>query len=87
MVGVLRDVAGPLRGNFRVRENRRDRTLRLARPAIDALVRVDVELILALVDAVNGANFNSARIICTDAGLSNDVSHAKQRSTHSFLNI
>src|SRR5690606_40951306 len=43
---VLLDVVGPLRGDVGVREDRGDGALRLAGAAIDALVRVDVVLVL-----------------------------------------
>src|SRR5690606_19211128 len=72
---VLLNVVGPLRGDVRIREDRGDGALRLAGAAIDTLVRVDVVLILALVDAVDRADLDAARVLGADAGLGDDVGH------------
>src|SRR5690606_29422710 len=72
---VLLDVAGPLRRDIGVREDRGDRALRLARATIYALIRVDVILILALVDAVHRADLDAARVLGADTGLGDDVRH------------
>lgn len=75
VLGVLGHEARPLAGDIRVGEDRLNRALGLAGSAIDALVRVDVVLILTLVNAVDGAHFDAARILCVDAGLNDDVGH------------
>ena len=75
MLCVLGDETGPFGRHIRVRKDGLDRTLRLTRAAIDALVRVDVVLILTLVDAVDGTNFYAARVLRVDAGLNDDVRH------------
>src|SRR3989454_11364180 len=49
-VPVLRDVGLPLRRRVFLGKDSGDRALGLARAAVDALVGVDVELVLALVD-------------------------------------
>src|SRR5262245_54315510 len=43
--------------------------------AVDALIRVDVEHRLALVDAVDRTHFHARLVLDVDAGLSNDVRH------------
>src|SRR5690606_41741267 len=73
---VLRDVLGPLRGHVRVREDGGHRAFRLARAAVDALVRVDVVLVLTLIYAVHRANLDAARILGPDARLGDDVRHS-----------
>ena len=48
---------------------------RLARTAVDALVGVDVEHPLALVDAVHGAFLDARLVKHINAGLRDDVGH------------
>ena len=72
---VLRDVVAPFGGHIRVREDRLHRTLGLARPAVDALIRVDEVLVVGLVDAVHGAHLDAARVLCADARLRDYVGH------------
>ena len=52
-----------------------DRADRFARAAVHALVRVDVEHALALVDAVDGAFFDACSVKHINAGLRDDVGH------------
>src|SRR2546422_1228201 len=73
---VFGDIALPLRRRVFLREDRRDRALRLAGPAVDALVRVNVELVLPLVDAVHRAHVYAGAILHADAGFRDDVRHA-----------
>ena len=47
----------------------------LAGAAIDALVRVNHEEVLPLVEAVDGAHFDTVGVLTFDAGLSDDVGH------------
>ena len=47
----------------------------LANAAVDALVGMDDQHVLALVEAVDGADFNAIGIFAFDAGFSDDVSH------------
>ena len=75
VVRILRHVAGPLTWYVGIGKNRLDRALRLAGAAIDTLVRVDVVLILTLVNAVDGANFDATCVLRVDAGLNDDVGH------------
>jgi hypothetical protein len=53
--------------------DRIDRTFRLAHPAIDAFVRVDDEHVLALVEAVHGADFDAVHGFAADAALVDNV--------------
>jgi hypothetical protein len=46
-----------------------------ASAAINALVGVNEELIVTFVDALDWANFDAGAVFCSDAGLSDDVSH------------
>src|SRR3989441_1494769 len=56
-----------------VRLDRVDRAFRLADPAIDAFVRVDDEHVLALVEAVHGANLHAIHQLALDAAFVDDV--------------
>src|SRR2546426_6494521 len=78
-VAVLRDVRLPLRRRVFLREDRGDRTLGLAGTAIDALVGVDVELILALVDTVHRTDIHAGAILQIDARLGDNVRHRGSR--------
>ena len=64
-------------------KNGADRAGRDARAAVDALVRVNVELIVALVNALDWANFDAGGIFGADAGLRDDVCHVD----HLFLKL
>src|SRR6185295_14688000 len=58
-----------------IRHDRLGRAFRLADPAVDALVRVDDEHVLALVEAVHGADFDAVHVLALDAGFGDDVGH------------
>src|SRR5690606_20222605 len=73
---VLIDVVDPLRRHIGVREYRRDRAFRLTGVAVNALVRADVVLVLALVYAVHRAHLDAARVLGPDARLRYHVRHA-----------
>src|SRR6476469_4761185 len=72
---VLRDEVLPLLGDAVVRKDGLDRAGRLACLAVDALVGMDVVLVLALVDAVDGAHFDAGLVPHPDARLGNDERH------------
>src|SRR5438093_8507369 len=80
-VPILGDIRLPLRRRVFLRENRGDGALRLAGAAIDAFVRVDIQLILTLVDAVHGADIHARPILQIDAGLCDDVRHSGSRQS------
>ena len=42
---------------------------------INTLVRVNIELVVAFVNTFDWANFDAGAVFCSDAGLSNDMSH------------
>ena len=65
---VLLDERRPLGWHLGVGENRLHRALGLARPAVDALVWVDVVLILSFVDAVHRADVDARGVLGSDAG-------------------
>src|SRR2546427_12383782 len=73
---VLLDEGGPLLRHAVVREDRLDRARRLAGLAVDALVGVDVELILPLVDAIDGTDLDAGLVLHPDAGLGDHERHA-----------
>jgi hypothetical protein len=81
MIGVDLDVLLPLIGNVFVAINRFDGTGWLAGAAINTLVRIDekllcaikIRLILTRVNAVDGADVNTGRVLRADAGFANYV--------------
>jgi hypothetical protein len=81
MIGVDLDVRLPLIGNVFVAINRFDGTGWLAGAAINTFVRVDEELlrafeislVLTRVNAVDGADVNTGRVLRADAGFANYV--------------
>jgi len=64
-------------GDFVFREDRLHGAHGLARPAVNALVRVDEELIGPLVDAVNRAHLNASLVLHVDARFSDHVRHLR----------
>src|SRR5829696_2478889 len=66
----------PFVGQRVLGEDRLDRTLGLAGTAIDALLWIDDEDPLELVDAVDGAYVHAGEVFDVDAGLGDDVRHA-----------
>src|SRR4051812_15198769 len=57
-------------------EDRLDRAFRLAGTAVDALLGIDHEDPVGLVDAVDGAHVDARFVLDVDAGLADDVRHA-----------
>src|SRR5688572_2055559 len=72
---VQLDEALPLVRSLVLREDRLDRTDRLARAAIDALVGMNEELILALVDAIDRAHLHAGLVLDVDARLGDHIRH------------
>jgi len=56
-------------------KDRRHRALRLACPAVDALVWMYVKLVRSFIDAVNGAYVDTRFVFYIDAGFSDYVRH------------
>src|SRR5262249_42463717 len=75
VLAVLVDERRPLLGHAVVREDRLHRARGLTRLAVDALVGVDVVLVLALVDAVHGADLDTGLVLHPDARLGDDERH------------
>jgi hypothetical protein len=69
-----------IRRNVTLRENRARWTDTEARTAVNAVIGVNEELIVALVNAIHGADFDARAVLHTDAGLSNhrEASHTAQ---------
>src|SRR5690554_4304464 len=74
---VLVDVGGELRRHVYLGVDGVHGAGRHAGAAVDALVRVDVELIVRLVDALDGADVHAGRVLNADAGFSDYVSHGR----------
>src|SRR5450759_424835 len=80
-LGVLGiDLQPLLQAGLGVRLDGVGRAFRLAYPAIDAFVRMKHQHVLALVEAVHGADFDAVGIFALDAGFSDDVSHPRLRN-------
>ena len=62
-----------------IRLDRVDRAFGLAHPAIDAFVGVDDEHVLALIEAINRADFHAIHQLTFDAVLVDDVGHGAGR--------
>jgi hypothetical protein len=65
------------RRNIFFRENRGHRALGLARTAIDALVGVDEELLVAFINAIDGTDVDTRLVLDADARFSDHVGHAR----------
>src|SRR3954468_15000073 len=57
-------------------EDRRHRTLGLARAAVDALVGMNEQLLLTFVDAIDGTDVDARAVLRIDAGFGDDVGHS-----------
>src|SRR5919202_986716 len=77
VVGVDLDEVLPLRRYLVLGEDRVDRALRLTGAAVDALVRVDVVLLVVVgrVDAVDRTDGHATGVLDSDARFRNDVGH------------
>src|SRR5688572_31528820 len=69
------DEALPLIGRLVFREDRLDRAHGLAGAAVDALVGVDEELVLAFVDAIDRAYLDAGLVLDVDARLGDHMRH------------
>jgi hypothetical protein len=72
---VFSDKALLVGGNIFFWEDGADRASRNASATVNALVWVDVELVVAFIDALDGANFDAGAIFGSNAGLGNHMSH------------
>src|SRR5947207_1655492 len=69
------DEALPLVRGLVLGEDRLHRAHRLTRPAVDALVGMDEELRVALVDAVHGTDIDARLVLDASAGLNDHIRH------------
>src|SRR4029434_6668719 len=70
----------PLIGGLVLCEDRLHRAYRLTGPAVDALVRMDVEHRVAFVDAVDRTHLDTGLVLHVDARLRDDIRHLDLRS-------
>jgi hypothetical protein len=78
---VLLDIACPVIGDIFLWENSLNWALRLTGSTIDALVGVDVVLILALVNAIGRAHVNTRGVFYSNTWFTNDTGHTAARRT------
>ena len=69
------DVLLEIRGYVLFRKNRGHRALGLAGAAIDAFVRMDVELVRAFINAIDRAHVDAGAVLGVLAGFCYDVGH------------
>jgi len=72
---ILLNVGCPFLGHVGVRENGRYWTFRFTGAAINTLVGVNVVLVLTLIYAINGTNFDAACVFGPNTRLGDDVRH------------
>lgn len=75
MRAVLGGKARPFARNVFFWEDRADWASGDASAAVNALVGVNVELVVAFVDALDGANFDTGAVFGSDTRLGDYVSH------------
>jgi hypothetical protein len=81
--GILAvEVKPPVEIRLGVRLDSVDWALRLSDAAIDALVGMDDEHIVALIEAVDRANFDAIGVFALDANFSDDVGHRSHMAMH-----
>src|SRR5690606_30422107 len=56
---------------------RADGAFRLAYAAINALIGVDNQHVLALVETIHGADFHAIGVFAADAGFGHDIGHGR----------
>ena len=72
---IQSDEMAPLRRNSDVWKYCLDGALALARIAVSALIRIDVELRIVLIKAIAGTNGDAVGVLAIVARLANDVGH------------
>src|SRR5581483_9264349 len=75
--GVELNETGPLLGNFLIEEDRLHGALGHARPAVDAVGRIDVELLLVAEEALHRTDHDAVRVLAAAARLGHDVGHRR----------
>src|SRR5215831_9628531 len=71
-LGVERDVVLPLRGDRSLVKNSLNWTLGNARLAVDAFLRVDIERLFTLMEALARADDNAVGVLAANARFGND---------------
>src|SRR5688572_21603664 len=84
---VLLDEGDLVRRDVLFGEDRGHRALRLASAAVDALVGMDVELVLALVDAVHRTHIHAGAVLHPDAGFGDHIGHCCCSSTKTHVSL
>src|ERR1700676_276517 len=75
--GILPVELNPALGRLlAVRHDCLDRALGLADAAVDAFLGIDHQHVLALVEAIHGADFDAVHVLALDAGIVDDVGHS-----------
>jgi hypothetical protein len=64
-----------LKTAFRIGENCLGGAFRLTDTAIDAFTGIDDQHVLALIETVHGADFDTVHVLALDAGLGHHISH------------
>src|SRR6185503_11454441 len=75
-VAVDLDVLAHVARNVFLGKDGRHGAFRLARAAIDAFVRMDVELLGTFINGVDGTHVHTGAVLGADTGFGNDVGHA-----------
>src|SRR5690606_24427196 len=76
---VLGHIGGQVLGHLFFRIDRADRALRFTRAAVDTLVRMDIELVGALIYAVDRAHVDAGPVLDADACFRNYVRHKSSK--------
>src|SRR3981081_1449638 len=74
-LGVELNVLRPRGRHGRVVENRLDGTLRQTRLAVNAMLRINVEHLLVLIEAVAGTDGDAVGVLAVMTGFANDEGH------------
>jgi hypothetical protein len=82
---VLLDIGSVVRGYVFLREDRCYGTLWLAGTAINALVGVNIELVLALIDAIHGTDIHAGAVLNSNTRLDDHISHPATPSSRADL--
>lgn len=75
-LGIALDIFLPLGRNVIAGEDRIDRACRKASVAVNTFLGVDPQLLVALVDAIDGAFVHAGTVFYSDARLADYVSHS-----------
>src|SRR5258708_22572453 len=74
---VATDLEPLLHALLGIRDDRLGWAFGFADAAVDAFVGIDDQHVLALVEAIHGADFNAVHVLALDASLGNDIGHQR----------